>query len=104
MRMRKVKKLEIMHFMYGKDEKHTCSECCNFFSGPYNGKERNVCKAYGVTPFAATGWKKNWCSCGHFDTPHFVEPLLDHKQGMEALKIGLEMIDSGQIDFSMLEK
>ena len=59
-----VRKIDLMHRFFGKDEAHTCGECNNLCSYRYRGKTYRKCEIYGVTNSEASDWAKRWTACG----------------------------------------
>jgi hypothetical protein len=66
--MNKMRKIEIMHRLYGVRNDHICGECSNFYEFRYN-KKYFKCEVYGHSSSEATDWRKYYVACGHFNKP-----------------------------------
>lgn len=43
-----LRKLELMHKYYGRDDAHKCGDCNHFVQGVYHDKTLRKCKCYGL--------------------------------------------------------
>ena len=77
---KQMRKIELMHWLYGKKDTHTCGECSNFVSGRYNDRILRKCEVYGLTHSEASDWAKRWCACGHFDKEPTGRPVITMKR------------------------
>lgn len=71
-----LRKIELMHRLFGKTEGHTCRECCNLVEGRYHDRILRKCKVYGLTHSEASDWAKRWLACGMFNKPWDKEPVI----------------------------
>ena len=58
------RKIELMHEMFGKNEKYCCAECDHFRKINYHDKTYRKCEVYGLTRSEATDWKASNVACG----------------------------------------
>ena len=75
--MSRLRKLALMHHVFGKDEAHTCGECSNFVSGCYRGRSLRKCYVYGMTHSEASDWAKSWTACGQFGREYSGNRIID---------------------------
>ena len=61
-----IRKIDLMHRMFGKCEGHKCGECSNMVEHQYD-KVYRKCTVYGVSSSEATDWAKRWTACGMFN-------------------------------------
>jgi hypothetical protein len=66
MMIKTLRKLALMHKLYGIKPERTCGECCNYSSGRYRSKILRKCVRYGFTHSWATDWTKSGMACGMF--------------------------------------
>ena len=62
-----IRKLELMHKIYGVNKWETCGKCCNFVRWRHHDRILRKCIVYGLTHSEASDWAKSWVACGHFD-------------------------------------
>jgi len=72
-----LRKLELMHRMFGKDEAHTCGECKNMVEGRYRSRTLRKCRVYGLTHSEASDWAKRWTACGKFNSEYAGMPIIE---------------------------
>ena len=72
-----VRKVELMHRMFGKNEAHTCGECNNLVEGRYHTRILRKCRIYGLTHSEASDWAKRWTACGKFNCEYSGRPIID---------------------------
>ena len=65
-----IRKIDLMHKLFGKNEAHTCGECENMVSQRYRGMILRKCTVYGMTHSEASDWAKKWTACGMFNKPY----------------------------------
>ena len=60
-----LRKISIMHRVYGRMQGRTCEDCPALacYMAP-SGRRYYKCLAYGNTPSAASDWAKSWPACG----------------------------------------
>lgn len=59
-----MKKLDLMHYLFGVDKGHQCKECKHLESYRVGRKIVRKCKAYGESSSDATDWAGKWDACG----------------------------------------
>lgn len=62
-----VRKIELMHQIFGLRKGYKCAECENFVSGMYHNKKLQKCKVYGMTHSEASDWRQKYDACGMFN-------------------------------------
>ncbi len=75
--MSTVRKIELMHQIFGKDENHTCEECNNLVTDVYRGRTYRKCKVYGEAHSEATDWAKRWTACGNYNFDYHGVPVIE---------------------------
>lgn len=60
-----MKKIELMHSLYGKTNK-PCVQCPHFVGFRFGNKNVYKCRIYGITNSEASDWRMSWCGCGLF--------------------------------------
>lgn len=63
-RMMAVRKIELMHEIFGRTENAQCKDCKHLIKNGYV-----KCKVYGETSSEATDWKQKQTACGLFNKP-----------------------------------
>lgn len=59
------KKIEKMHYLFGKIEGHKCKECSRLICVPgLNGKRFYKCLNYGQSNTESTDWRLSYTACG----------------------------------------
>ena len=71
-----LRKIDLMHRIFGICDGHTCGECSNLVAYSYNRKTYRKCKPYGDTDSEATDWAKRWLACGLFNKPWGDKPIM----------------------------
>ncbi len=71
-----IRKIVLMHKMFGKCEGHTCGECSNLIEGYYHDKKLRKCLVYGATHSEASDWAKRYVACGKFNTEYDGTPII----------------------------
>ena len=71
-----VRKIVLMHRIFGKCDGHTCRECCNLVHVRVNDKPLTKCRIYGETSSAASDWAQRWLACGMFNKPWDKGPVM----------------------------
>lgn len=64
-----LRKIDLMHRLFGKCHGHTCGECSSLVVFNYHSRTYRKCKSYGVTDSEASDWAKRWLACGLFNKP-----------------------------------
>lgn len=60
-----LRKIELMHRLFGQREGHICGECPHLRERRYD-KVYRKCAVYGISASEATDWAKRWPACGMF--------------------------------------
>lgn len=68
-----LRKIDLMHRVFGKCPGHACRECSNLIKGSWGYSK---CKVYGNTHSQASDWTKRWEACGHFNKPWDDKPIM----------------------------
>lgn len=58
-----MRKLELMHFYFGKGEGQ-CKDCSHLQAGRYHDKMLRKCDVYGMTHSEASDWALKYPACG----------------------------------------
>lgn len=72
-----LRKLELMHHLFGADPAHTCGECFNMVCGRYGNRTLRKCAVYGLTHSEASDWAKKWVACGKFNQNYAGRPIIN---------------------------
>ena len=94
-----LRKLELMHEIFGECSGHRCGECSNL-ERFMSSRSIFKCRAYGITWSEASDWRKKWTACGLFDTPYDGPPAM-HLRWMLIQKKHQTQID-GQVEMEDL--
>lgn len=62
-----IRKIDLMHRIFGVSEGRTCRECSNFVKGKYHDRTLCKCRVYGMTHSEASDWAGRWLACGAFN-------------------------------------
>ena len=62
-----LRKIALMHRIFGASDGHVCRECSNFVKGLYHDRNLCKCKVYGMTHSEASDWAGRWQACGAFN-------------------------------------
>lgn len=62
-----MRKIELMHYLFGVVSDHKCEECQHLIKGRYNTQFFRKCCVYGATHSEASDWRKKWVACGLFN-------------------------------------
>lgn len=74
--MMAIRKIALMHKMFGKRYGHVCRECSNLVKGKYHDRILTKCKVYGRTHSEASDWAGKWQACGMFNQPWDKQPVI----------------------------
>lgn len=91
-----MKKLELMHSIFGKMEGKKCKDCCNFISDRYHDTILHKCQAYGMTHSEASDWRCKWDACGIYNQPYDGHTVMG--RGTREATAVVEQPMEGQID------
>ena len=72
-----IRKLDLMHRMFGVCDGHLCGECRNLVVEEYHGRTYRKCKVYGQTNSEASDWAKRWLACGMFNKRYTGGPIIE---------------------------
>ena len=92
------RKIELMHEMFGKNEKYCCAECDHFRKINYHDKTYRKCEVYGLTRSEATDWKASNVACGlapdkTYMGRNVVEMVTPHKDSDEHINGQISIAD-----------
>lgn len=73
--MVRLRKADLMHYLFGKVEGHTCGECKNLVEHTYD-KTYRKCTVYGQSCAESTDWAKKWSACGMFNKDYDKKPII----------------------------
>ena len=62
-----MRKIALMHRLFGVCEGHACRECSNLVKGRYHDRILTKCKVYGMTHSEASDWAGRRQACGAFN-------------------------------------
>lgn len=71
-----LRKIDLMHRVFGKCEGHICKECSNLWSGLYHDRRLKKCEVYGMTHSEASDWAQKYEACGMFNRDYDGEPII----------------------------
>lgn len=71
-----LRKLDLMHKTFGRDDVHKCGDCNHFVQGKYHDKTLRKCECYGLTHSEASDWAKSWTACGLFGKEYGRAPMI----------------------------
>ena len=57
-------KIELMHRIFGKNEKLCCAQCSRYKKKTYGSRTHGKCEVYGDGNPSGTDWKASYASCG----------------------------------------
>ena len=99
--MMALRKIDLMHRIFGVSDGHVCRECSNFVKGKYHDRTLCKCRVYGMTHSEATDWAGRWQACGAFNRTLNRQPVMrevrPERKQKEADNTPLE----GQISFEV---
>lgn len=72
-----MKKIEIMHSMFGERPEHKCGECSNLVTHTYN-KVYRKCLVWGESCSESSDFRKKWTACGMFCKDYDGTPIKDY--------------------------
>lgn len=65
-----LRKTELMHELFGKEEGRRCQECAHLIKIYYHGKILKKCCVYGLTHSEASDWRQKYEACGLINKPY----------------------------------
>ena len=71
-----IRKIDLMHRIFGIADGHTCRECSNLVKGKYHNRTLCKCQVYGMTHSEATDWAGRWQACGAFNREISGKPVM----------------------------
>ena len=71
-----IRKIDLMHRLFGICEGHACRECSNFVKGKYHDRTLCKCRVYGMTNSEASDWAGRWQACGMFNQTWGKNPVM----------------------------
>lgn len=72
-----IRKIELMHRLFGRTEGRSCGDCENLVTEDYRGKKYRKCMAYGDTSSEASDWVKHYPACGIYNTEYHGRPVIE---------------------------
>lgn len=92
-----VRKIDLMHQLYGTKPDQRCKDCKHFWSGLIHDYRYNKCQIYGFTNSEASDWRLKYQACGLFNKDTYVRNVINFVKPEHVKLIMNEPID-GQID------
>lgn len=71
-----LRKIALMHRIFGVSDGHVCRECSNFVQGRYHDRVLRKCQVYGLTHSEASDWAGRWQACGMFNKLWDKQPII----------------------------
>lgn len=71
-----LKKIDLMHRIFGSDDAKKCGDCNHFVQGMYHDRILRKCECYGLTHSEASDWAKKWTACGLFGKEYSGNPII----------------------------
>ena len=71
-----IRKIDLMHKIFGPAPGHACRECSNLVKGRYHDRILTKCKVYGLTHSEASEWAGRWPACGMFNRAWDKQPII----------------------------
>lgn len=71
-----IRKIDLMHRLFGTADGHACRECSNLVKGRYHDHILTKCKVYGLTHSEASDWAGRWQACGMFNRAWDKQPVM----------------------------
>lgn len=62
-----MRKIELMHHLFGVLPDCRCEDCNHLIKGLYNTQFLRKCTVYGATHSEASDWRKKWVACGLYN-------------------------------------
>lgn len=96
------RKIEEMHYRFGKTPGKMCEDCSNLIKGRYHGMNLRKCTVYGATHSEVSDWRKKYEACGLYNKPWSGNEIIRTLKHSGMPKPTEEPID-GQITIDELE-
>ena len=71
-----LRKIALMHRLFGIELGHACRECSNLVKGKYHDRTLCKCRVYGLTHSEASDWAGRWQACGMFNKTWDKQPVM----------------------------
>lgn len=71
-----IRKISLMHRIFGISDGRKCRECSNFIKGKYHDRTLCKCRVYGMTHSEASDWAGRWLACGMFNKTWDKQPVM----------------------------
>lgn len=71
-----LRKIALMHKLFGIEYGHTCLECRNLVEVRYHNRILTKCNFYGLAHSEASDWAGRWQACGMFNRPWDKQPVI----------------------------
>jgi len=91
-----MRKIELMHSIFGRTQGRKCSECSNFCEYLANSVRVKKCSIYGLTSSEASDWRNKYDACGMFNMEYKGAKIIGLKKHYTKEKIAEPEMD-GQI-------
>lgn len=72
-----LRKIDLMHHLFGKSEQNKCRDCSNLVCGRYHTKTLRKCRVYGLTHSEASDWTLKYTACGMFNKEYSGHPIIN---------------------------
>lgn len=72
-----LRKIDLMHQVFGKAEPFKCRDCSNLVCGIYHTKTLRKCKVYGLTHSEASDWALKYTACGMFNREYTGQTIIN---------------------------
>lgn len=77
MSKKQLRKIKLMHYIFGEIPDHTCGECSNLRQYHYKSRGYRKCKVYGDTRSVASDWAKKYTACGCFNCEYADKSIIE---------------------------
>lgn len=74
--MATIRKVDLMHRTFGRDDAHQCRECSNILRDYYHDRTYIKCRVYGCTNSEASDWALKWTACGMYNKKYAGKPVI----------------------------
>ena len=99
--MMALRKIDLMHRLFGVSDGHACREGSNFVKGKYHDRTLCKCRVYGMTHSEATDWAGRWQACGAFNRTLNRQPVVREVRPERKHKEADNTPMDGQISFEV---
>lgn len=92
-----LRKIDLMHRIFGVLDGNACRECSNFVKGKYHDRTLCKCQVCGITHSEATDWAGRWQACGAFNRTLNRQPVVREVVPERKQKEANDTLIDGQI-------